>query len=68
MMAGELRWLILDEADRLLDLGFEAKLKAIIDVLDQKAQQVRGVCEVSSQIWAEQGCNEWAENEMFQSK
>ena len=38
--AGELRWLILDEADRLLDLGFEAKLKAIIEVLDQKVQEV----------------------------
>ncbi|KAF5831921.1 P-loop containing nucleoside triphosphate hydrolase protein [Dunaliella salina] len=36
---GELRWLILDEADRLLDLGFEAKLKAIIEILDKKAEE-----------------------------
>eukprot|EP00983_Pelagomonas_calceolata_P008097 263041-Pelagomonas_calceolata.AAC.1 len=45
--AGELRWLILDEADRLLDLGFEAKLKAIIEVLDQKAEEVSCVAHLS---------------------
>ncbi len=45
---GELRWLVLDEADRLLDLGFEAKLKAIIEVLDQKVEEVRsGVAQVA---------------------
>ncbi|KAF6251247.1 DEAD-domain-containing protein [Scenedesmus sp. NREL 46B-D3] len=32
-----LSWLVLDEADRLLDLGFEAKLKAIIDALAARA-------------------------------
>jgi ATP-dependent RNA helicase DDX31/DBP7 len=32
-----LSWLVLDEADRLLDLGFEAKLKAIIEALAARA-------------------------------
>ncbi len=27
--AEELRWLVLDEADRLLDLGFEKKIEAV---------------------------------------
>jgi ATP-dependent RNA helicase DDX31/DBP7 len=32
-----LSWLVLDEADRLLDLGFEAKLKEIIQALTTRA-------------------------------
>ena len=32
-----LSWLVLDEADRLLDLGFEAKLKAIIAKFDARS-------------------------------
>ncbi|WIA32142.1 hypothetical protein OEZ86_002992 [Tetradesmus obliquus] len=32
-----LSWLVLDEADRLLDLGFEAKLKEIVQALAQRA-------------------------------
>jgi hypothetical protein len=32
-----LSWLVLDEADRLLDLGFEAKLKAIIEKFDSRS-------------------------------
>jgi ATP-dependent RNA helicase DDX31/DBP7 len=32
-----LSWLVLDEADRLLDLGFEAKLKEIIEALAARA-------------------------------
>ncbi|GAX79754.1 hypothetical protein CEUSTIGMA_g7195.t1 [Chlamydomonas eustigma] len=32
----ELRWLVLDEADRLLDLGFQVKLKEIISKLDSR--------------------------------
>lgn len=32
-----LSWLVLDEADRLLDLGFEAKLKAIIAKFDTRS-------------------------------
>lgn len=39
---GELRWLVLDEADRLLDLGFEAKLKEVVDALDKAAAQAHG--------------------------
>lgn len=35
--AGELRWLVLDEADRLLDLGFESKLREIVGKLDAAA-------------------------------
>eukprot|EP00798_Chlamydomonas_sp_ICE-L_P002406 gene2406-8717_t len=31
---GNLRWLVLDEADRLLDMGFQAKLLAIIEMID----------------------------------
>jgi len=31
-----LSWLVLDEADRLLDLGFEQKLKAIIAAFDSR--------------------------------
>ena len=31
-----LRWLVLDEADRLMDLGFEAQLKSIITELQQR--------------------------------
>ncbi|EFJ48669.1 hypothetical protein VOLCADRAFT_60342, partial [Volvox carteri f. nagariensis] len=33
----ELRWLVLDEADRLLDLGFEAKLRQITELLNQRS-------------------------------
>ncbi|KAJ1914607.1 ATP-dependent RNA helicase dbp7 [Mycoemilia scoparia] len=32
-----LRWLVLDEADRLMELGFEKTLKSILQILDQKA-------------------------------
>jgi ATP-dependent RNA helicase DDX31/DBP7 len=32
-----LSWLVLDEADRLLDLGFEAKLKAILEKFDTRS-------------------------------
>jgi ATP-dependent RNA helicase DDX31/DBP7 len=35
--ASNLSWLVLDEADRLLDLGFEAKLKAIIEKFDSRS-------------------------------
>ncbi|KAG2489609.1 hypothetical protein HYH03_011889 [Edaphochlamys debaryana] len=33
----ELRWLVLDEADRLLDLGFEAKLRQIVDQINKRS-------------------------------
>ncbi|CAM9857342.1 unnamed protein product [Ascophyllum nodosum] len=36
-----LRWLVLDEADRLLDMGFEKQVKEIIELLDQSARAVR---------------------------
>ncbi|CAG8456928.1 17515_t:CDS:2 [Acaulospora morrowiae] len=33
-----LRWLVLDEADRLLEMGFEETLKSILKVLDEKTK------------------------------
>ncbi|KAG5189163.1 P-loop containing nucleoside triphosphate hydrolase protein [Tribonema minus] len=33
---GALRWLVLDEADRLMDLGFEKQISDIVDLLDGK--------------------------------
>ena len=38
----ELRWLVLDEADRLLDLGFEARLRDIVASLDKRTAEVYG--------------------------
>ena len=35
--ADALRWLVLDEADRLLDLGFEARVREVVDALDARA-------------------------------
>ncbi|WAR31139.1 DDX31-like protein [Mya arenaria] len=35
------KWLVLDEADRLLDLGFEAKVSQIIQALDRQFRQTR---------------------------
>jgi ATP-dependent RNA helicase DDX31/DBP7 len=32
-----LKWLVLDEADRLLDLGFEKKIAQILGVIDEKS-------------------------------
>ncbi|KAJ1975832.1 ATP-dependent RNA helicase dbp7 [Dimargaris verticillata] len=34
-----LRWLVLDEADRLLELGFEESLRTIIQLLNERRQQ-----------------------------
>lgn len=34
-----LAWLVLDEADRLLDMGFEETLTAILQLLDQKRKE-----------------------------
>ncbi|KAJ1540139.1 ATP-dependent RNA helicase dbp7, partial [Cladochytrium tenue] len=33
-----LRWVVLDEADRLLDLGFETAVKEILQLLDERRQ------------------------------
>ncbi|RCH86910.1 ATP-dependent RNA helicase dbp7, partial [Rhizopus stolonifer] len=33
-----LKWLVLDEADRLLDLGFEESLKKIMSIIDQRTK------------------------------
>ncbi|KAG1466109.1 hypothetical protein G6F46_001852 [Rhizopus delemar] len=33
-----LKWLVLDEADRLLDLGFEESLKKIMNIIDQRTK------------------------------
>ncbi|KAI7884853.1 DEAD-domain-containing protein [Lichtheimia hyalospora FSU 10163] len=42
-----LKWLVLDEADRLLDLGFEDTLKQIMDILKTKTQ----ASNASSDFW-----------------
>lgn len=34
-----LKWLVLDEADRLLDLGFEETLKNIMNIIDERTAQ-----------------------------
>ncbi|KAJ3201481.1 ATP-dependent RNA helicase dbp7 [Entophlyctis luteolus] len=39
--AGNLRWLVLDEADRFLELGFEESLRELLAIIDKK----RDVCE-----------------------
>jgi len=33
----QLRWVVLDEADRLLELGFEETIKSIIQLIQEKA-------------------------------
>jgi ATP-dependent RNA helicase DDX31/DBP7 len=38
-LVGNVRWLILDEADNLLHLGFEESLKEILEILNQKGKQ-----------------------------
>eukprot|EP00117_Sycon_ciliatum_P030504 scpid34430/ scgid4741/ Probable ATP-dependent RNA helicase DDX31; DEAD box protein 31; Helicain len=40
-LLSNVRWLVLDEADRLLDLGFEKDLAAIIEALDKAKTSVR---------------------------
>ncbi|KAL6759792.1 P-loop containing nucleoside triphosphate hydrolase protein [Haematococcus lacustris] len=40
---GRLRWLVLDEADRLLDLGFEVKLRQILALLDARQAAAAGL-------------------------
>lgn len=42
-----LKWLVLDEADRLLDLGFEDTLKQIMDILKTKTR----ASNASSDFW-----------------
>eukprot|EP00873_Tetraselmis_striata_P001678 jgi/Tetstr1/421942/TSEL_012841.t1 len=37
----ELKWLIMDEADRLLDLGFEKKVEEIVGILDRRLEEAR---------------------------
>lgn len=34
--SGELKWLVADEADRLLDLGFEQKIGEIVSLVDSR--------------------------------
>ncbi len=38
-----LRWLILDEADRLLDMGFENDIKSVLELLGQKVWKKQSV-------------------------
>jgi ATP-dependent RNA helicase DDX31/DBP7 len=40
--AGTLRWLVLDEADRLLDLGFGAQIKKIVESISTRGAAGRG--------------------------
>ncbi|KAG2185890.1 hypothetical protein INT43_002328 [Umbelopsis isabellina] len=49
-----LKWLVLDEADRLLDLGFEETLKSIMKIVDERtglgvAEKFKG--RVSNKYW-----------------
>ncbi|RUP50073.1 P-loop containing nucleoside triphosphate hydrolase protein [Jimgerdemannia flammicorona] len=47
-----LRWLVLDEADRLLDLGFEETLRSIVTILDERtAGRGRGTRHEDSDLW-----------------
>jgi ATP-dependent RNA helicase DDX31/DBP7 len=39
-IVGNVRWLVLDEADNLLSLGFEQTLKEILQILDDKRKNV----------------------------
>ena len=38
-----LRWLVLDEADRLMDMGFEPQIRSIVELLDQRAQKIQSL-------------------------
>ena len=38
---GSVRWLVLDEGDRLMELGFEEELKAIVEKLDDQKRMRR---------------------------
>jgi ATP-dependent RNA helicase DDX31/DBP7 len=38
----KLKWLVLDEADRLLDLGFEKKIAQILNVIEEKSSGTDG--------------------------
>ncbi|CAG9463132.1 unnamed protein product [Pedinophyceae sp. YPF-701] len=42
MLTDELRWLVLDEGDRLLDLGFAEKLRRIVVLLDERVAKKEG--------------------------
>lgn len=39
---GNVRWLVLDEGDRLMELGFEDKIKAIVQKLDDRKREQKG--------------------------
>lgn len=40
---GKCRWLVLDEADRLLEMGFEEQLNGIVKALDGRRRLARGI-------------------------
>lgn len=44
----QLRWLVLDEADRLLDLGFEKKIAEIVDLVESRSKSSGGPLERTS--------------------
>lgn len=35
-----MRWVVLDEADRLLDLGFERDIKEILRIVDKQKKEL----------------------------
>ena len=39
---GNVRWLVLDEADRLMELGFEEDIKSIVGKLEKRKDEKRG--------------------------
>ncbi|OZJ03938.1 hypothetical protein BZG36_02934 [Bifiguratus adelaidae] len=52
-----LKWLILDEADRLLDLGFEETLRDILRIIGEQADKQDRRTKARSSIWPEKRQN-----------
>ncbi|KAK9708093.1 ATP-dependent RNA helicase dbp7 [Basidiobolus ranarum] len=54
-----LKWLVLDEADRLLDLGFEEDLKSIISILDERSKACldKNTIKIKSPVWPKRRLN-----------
>lgn len=47
---GNVRWLVLDEGDRLMELGFEEDIKAIIQKLEKRKGEKRGEWRVRRRV------------------
>ncbi|KAI9197430.1 P-loop containing nucleoside triphosphate hydrolase protein [Polychytrium aggregatum] len=52
LQVGNLRWFVLDEADRLMELGFEDTLKEILSLIDrQRLEAVKNKKRLRIDIW-----------------